>query len=64
MTRVQKLGMPPSGLCPISGDWGMLGIPNLGPVSPIKYYWMLQNAKVTAFAVSGMLRENQYEGGG
>ena len=25
----------------------------------IKYYWMLQNARVTAFTVSKLLRENQ-----
>ena len=44
---------------PISGDWGKLGIPNLARVSLIKCYWMLQNARLTAFTVSELLRENQ-----
>ena len=41
-----------SGLCPISGDWCELGIPDLAQISLIKYYWMLQNARVTAFTIS------------
>ena len=28
-------------------------------MSLMKYYWMLQNAKVTAFTISELLRENQ-----
>ena len=45
---------------PNSWRLGKLGIPNL-----ITYYWMLQNARVTAFTFSELLRENQQgEGGG
>ena len=35
-----------------------LGIPNLARMSRIKYYWMLQNVRVTAFTISELLREN------
>ena len=48
-----------SEFCPISGDWDKLGIPNLSRVSLVTYYWMLQNSRVTAFAVSDLLKENQ-----
>ena len=43
------------------GDWGELGIPNLGQMSLIKRYWMVWNAKakVAAFIISQLLRENQ-----
>ena len=33
-------------------------------MSLIKFYWILPNARVTAFIVSELLRENQQEGGG
>ena len=59
---IWKSEIPPSEFCPISGDWGELGIPNLARMSLIKWYWMLQNARVTAFTGS-KLRENQQEGG-
>ena len=36
-----------------------LGISNLTRISQIKCYWMLQNARVTAFTVSELLRESQ-----
>ena len=36
-----------------------LGIPNLARMSQIKCYRMLQNARVTAFTLSQLLRENQ-----
>ena len=49
----------PFGFCPISRDWGKLGIPSLTRMSLIKCYWMLQNVRVTAFTVSELLRENQ-----
>ena len=38
---------------------GMLGTPNLTQMSLIKCYWMLQNARITSFTVSELLRENQ-----
>ena len=54
--------IPPSECCPISGDWGELGIPNLTRMSLMKCYWMQQNARVTVFTGSELLRENQEEG--
>ena len=60
----QKSEIPPSGFCPISGNWGNLGIPNLARISLIKCYWMLQNARGTTFTVSELLRKTQQEGGG
>ena len=45
--------------CPISGDWGEWRIPNLAGTSLIKCYWILQNAKVTAFTVSELLTEKE-----
>ena len=50
--EIQKSEIPPSDFCPISGDWGELGKPNL---AWIKFYLMLQKA----FTVSELLRENQ-----
>ena len=58
--EIRKSEIPPSEFCPISGDWGELGIPKLARMSLMKCYWMLQNARVTAFiTVSELLRENQ-----
>ena len=57
--EMRKLEIPPSEFCPISRGWGMLGIPNLAQMSLMKCCWLLQNAKVTAFTVSELLRENQ-----
>ena len=41
-----------SEFCPISRDWDMLGILNFAGMSAMKCYWMLENARVTAFTVS------------
>ena len=60
--EIRKSEIPPSEFCPISGDWGELWIPNLAQMSLIKCYWMLQNARVTAFTVSELLKENQKAG--
>ena len=49
-----------SEFCPISGDLGKLGIPNLAQMFLIKCYSMLQNARVIAFSVSQLLWENQH----
>ena len=62
--EILKSEIPPSAFCPISGDWGKLGIPNLAWMSLIKCYWMLQNARITAFTVSELLRGNQKGEGG
>ena len=48
-------------ICLIPSDWGKEGIPNSG-TSLIKFYWMLQNPRITAFTVCELLGENQ-EGG-
>ena len=61
--EIQKSEILPSEFCLISGDWGKLGIPNLAPMSLIKCYWMLQNARVTAFTIFDLLGENQQGGG-
>ena len=57
--EIRKSELPPSEFFQISGDWGKLEIPNLAQIFLMKYYWMLQNARVTAFTVSELLRENQ-----
>ena len=61
-SEIRKSEIPPSEFFPISGDWGELEIPKLTPMSLIKRYWMLQHARVTAFTVSELLRENQQGG--
>ena len=61
--EIRKSEIPPSGFCPISGDWCELWITNLARMSLIECYWMLQNSRVTAFTVLELLRENQLEGG-
>ena len=60
--EIQKSEIPPSEFFPISGDWEKLEIPNLAQTSLIKCYRTLQNARVTAFTVSELLRENQQGG--
>ena len=55
--EIWKSEIPPSEFCPISGAWGKSGIPDLSRMSPMKCYWMLQNASFTAFTVSELLRE-------
>ena len=42
--EIRKSEISPSQLCPISRDWGELGITNLARTSLIKFYWMIQNA--------------------
>ena len=43
--EVWKSEIPPSGFCPISGDWDELGIPNLARISLIKSYRMLKKSQ-------------------
>ena len=38
LPEIQKSEISQSEFCPISGDWGELGIPNLTPMSLIKGY--------------------------
>ena len=61
LTRNPEIGSTPL--------WILLNIYILGWVRDIKFglnvlkkYWMLQNARVTAFTVFELLRENQTEG--
>ena len=62
--EIWKSEIPLSEFCPISGDWGKLGILDLVRKSLIKYIWIVENARVTAFTVSVLLRETQHGGGG
>ena len=54
----------PSEFCLISRDWGKIGPPNLARTYLRKSYYMLQNARVIAFTVSELSRENQQGVGG
>ena len=58
VTTNLETGNTPVWICPISGDWGMLVVPNLARRFLMKCYWMLQNARVTVFTISELLREN------
>ena len=60
--EIQKLEIPLSEFYLISGDWGKIWIPNLAEIYLMKCYWMLQNARVAAFAISELFRENQQGG--
>ena len=62
--EIRKSEISPSAFCPISGDWVKLLISNLAQMSLIKCYWMLQNARITAFTVFELLKENQQGEGG
>ena len=57
--EIRKLEIPPSEFCPISEDWGKIGIQDLGGMFLIKSYLVLQNSRFTAFTVPELLRENQ-----
>ena len=59
-TKIRKSEIPPSEFCQISGNRGKLGITYLARMFLMKCYWMLQNARVTAFTVSE-IRENQHQ---
>ena len=62
--EIRKSEIPPSEFCPISGNWGELWMPNLARMSLIECYWMLRNARVTAFIAFESWRENHLGGGG
>ena len=51
--------IPLSEFCTISEDLGKLVIPNLAWISLMKCFWMLLNARITAFTNSELLRETQ-----
>ena len=56
--EIRKSEISLSEVCPIFEDCGELELPNLAHMSLIKCYWMLQNARTTAFTISELLREN------
>ena len=60
--EIRKLEIPPFEFCPLSGDYGKLGILNLVQTPLIKSHWMLQNARVTAFIVSEVFWNNHQRG--
>ena len=60
--EIRKSEIPLSSFFPIFRDWGKLRIQNLARMSLIECYWMLQNARVTAFTVFKLSRENQLGG--
>ena len=53
--KIQKWEILQSEICPVSGDYGKLRIPNLAKMS-LMFYWIMQNARVTAFTISELLR--------
>ena len=55
--EIRKSEIPSSEFCPISGDWGTWTIPNLPRTSLIRFYWVLQNARIAALTASELLRE-------
>ena len=59
LTRNPESEIHPSAFCPISGGWGELGIPNFAQMSLIKSCRILENARVTTFTVSKLLREKR-----
>ena len=64
LTRHRKIGNTPVWVLP--DIWRLeYQIPNFARKPLIKCYWMLENARITASTVSGLLRENQQraEGG-
>ena len=52
---IRKSEIFPSEFCQISWEWGKLEIPNLARILLTKCYWMLQNARATAFNISELL---------
>ena len=58
--ETRTLEIPKPEFCPIYEDWVELGISNMARMSLINGYWILQNARVTAFTFSELLRENQH----
>ena len=58
--EIRKSEIHPSEFCSICGDWGELGIRNLAQIFLMKCYWILQNARVTAFIVSQLFKKNHH----
>ena len=62
--EIRKSEIRPSEFGSRSGDWVEQGIPNAARRSLIKCYWMPQNARVTVFTVSELIREEEGLTGG
>ena len=60
--KIRKSEIPPYQFCLISADWGKLGVQNSAQIFLMKCYWLLQNARVTAFNFLELLRKNQQGG--
>ena len=58
LNRNPEIGNTPVWVLPIIWKPGELGIPNLARMFLIKCSYMMQDAKVTAFTVIAILREN------
>ena len=56
--EIQKTKITPYKFFRIPQDWGKLATAIFAEIFVIKCYWILLNAKVTAFTVSELLREN------
>ena len=56
--EIQKSKIIPHEFFWIPQDWGKLATAIFAEIFVIKCYWILLNAKVTAFTVSELLREN------
>ena len=55
--EIWKLEIPSFEYCLISRYWGKVGIAHLVWIFLITCYWMMQNVKITVFAVVKLLRE-------
>ena len=60
--EIQKSNITPPEFFRIPQYWGKLATANFSQMFVIKCYWVLLNARVTAFTVSEVLREN-WQGG-
>ena len=47
--EIRKYQIALSEFCPIFGEWGELGVPNLAQIVLMKCFWMPQNARDTVF---------------
>ena len=57
--EIWKSEIPPFEFWSVSGDCGELGIPKLAQMFLIKWNWMLQNARVMAFAIFELISESK-----
>ena len=62
--EIRKLEIPPSGFCPIPGDYGELWITNLAKMSLIECYWMLQKCQGYSFYHFWVIKGKPTKGGG